>query len=188
MSSHHIIRDEQEPPVLVFQLNENWQELSELLGWSPILLINPSLKAFFDLRQTKIDGYLSSNDKDKFSDKDFEFTDSNLVETLVSWTDEKKYTAVNIFCDHKFMADIFLQLRTKDLSIPIVFFTENGKYILKPTSTFKKWYPEKFRIEILNDDINDTKNLKQDGLDYLVEKDGFVRVAIKGKMVLIREK
>ncbi len=189
MSSHHIIRDEQEPPVLVFQINNNWQELSEILGWSPILLINPILKEAFELRQTKIDGYLSeeSNSTDA-GEKDLVYKDSEFVESMLSWVDTKNCTALNIFCNDDFMMDLFLQLKSKLLLIPIIFFTENGKYILKPNSKFKKWYPEKFRLNILNEDIISIQNLKQDSGEYSVEKEGFVIIEVAGNLVLIKER
>lgn len=189
MSSHHIIRDEQEPPVLVFQLNENWQELSELLGWSPILLINPSLNEIFELRQTKIDGYLIEKNSDVvIGEKDFAYNKFSLVDSLLIWMNTKNCTALNIFCNADMMMSFFNQLENKSLVIPLIFFTEDGKFILKPTSIFRKWYPEKLRFDILNTDIKRVENLVKDEQGYRVEKDGFVKVEVKGKMVLIKEK
>lgn len=189
MSSHHIIRDEQEPPVLVFQLNNNWQDLSDLLGWSPILLISPHLEEEFVIRQTKIDGYLIIENKySDFSEKDLIYTDDFMVQSLLNWISTKMPTAVNIFCSNQFMMDLFYQLKGKDLTIPLIFFTEVGKFILMPSSRFKKWYPEKFKLDILNMDIKNTRNLKRDGERYLVQKEGFVHIEVEGDLILINEK
>jgi len=188
MSSHHIIRDEQEPPILIFQLNDNWQELSELLGWSPVVLIKPALKEQFDLRQTKIDGYLIKGDNHEISDQNFVYSDANLVDSLLGWIEKKNYTAINLFCDHISMMELFAQLRSKHLPIPLVFFTENGKYILKPGDVFKKWYPEKFKIAIVNDDLKKLINLKKGKTGYVVEKDGFAQFEVEGNVVMIKER
>lgn len=190
MSSHHIIRDEQEPPVLVFQLNNNWQELSEILGWSPILLIRPLLKETFELKQTKIDGYLYNDGekREKINRHDLIYGNSQLPSELLRWIGERNCTAINIFCDFNITIELFNQLNGDVLKIPLIFFTESGKYIMKPNSIFKKWYPEKFKVDIFNDDIKYTENLVQVEQGYLVEKDGFVRVEIEGDLILIKEK
>lgn len=189
MSSHHIIRDEQEPPVLVFQINENWDELSEILGWSPILLISPILEQAFQLRQTKIDGYLI-NRKDAVDNtgKDIIFEESNVIDSILNWINTKDCTAVNIFCDNEMMTEFYSQLKTRDFAIPILFFTEKGKFILKPNSKYRKWYPENFKIDILNEDIKVIENLKSEIDGYLVEKAGFVTIQVEGNLVLVKEK
>ncbi|WKK76355.1 hypothetical protein QYS49_03075 [Marivirga salinae] len=189
MSSHHIIRDEQEPPVLVFQLNDNWPQLSEILGWSPNLLIMPELKDIFELKQTKIDGYLIEENREvNIGEKDLVYNNSQILESLLNWISKKKYTALNIFCDDNFMMELFQQLKTLPTSIPFIFFTEKGKYILKPNANFKKWYPENFQIEIVNDDIKIIENLKREQDGYRVDKAGFVCIEVKGNLVLIKEK
>lgn len=188
MSSHHIIKDEQEPPVLVFQLNGNWEKLSELLGWSPILLINPSLKETFDIKQTKIDGYLLKGDETIVNSKHgFLYSEESLVEALSQWIDLKKCTAVNIFCHDKTMMELYTGLKKSRLSVPLIFFTETGKFILKPNSKFKKWYPEEFKIDILNEDIKSIRNLIEKDKGYYVEMAGFVTIEVEGNMVLIKE-
>lgn len=189
MSSHHIIRDEQEPPVLVFQLNDNWQELSEILGWSPILLISPFLKETFELKQTKIDGYLFNGEvSEKLNKHDLVYGNSKLHNELLKWIGERDCTAINIFCDFNITSDLFNQLNGDVLNIPLIFFTENGKYIMKPNPIFKKWYPEKFEIDIINDDIKSIENLVPYEKGYRIIKEGFVRVEIEGNLILIKEK
>lgn len=189
MSSHHIIRDEQEPPIFVFQINDNWEQLSEILGWSPILLVNPLLKDTFELRQIKVDGFLIENFTNSNFDKmNFVYQDLQLVDSLVKWIVSKKITALNIFCNNHVMMDLFQLLKNKSVNIPFIFFTENGKFILKPNSKFKKWYPEKFEIDILNEDIKIIKNLKQVKDGYSVERDGFVIIEIEGDLILLKEK
>ncbi|ADR22562.1 hypothetical protein MATR_35920 [Marivirga tractuosa] len=189
MSSHHIIRDEQEPPVLVFQINDNWEALSEILGWSPILIINPYLRETFELKQTKIDGYVIKEGEVVEPNKhDLIYNESQLHDDLLRWIRERNCTAVNIFSDFNITIDLFNQLDGDILKIPLIFFTENGKYIMKPNSSFKKWYPEGFKMDIINDDITRTENLIKLGSGYQVAKEGFVKVEIEGDLILLKER
>jgi thiamine pyrophosphokinase len=188
MSSHHIIRDEQEPPVLVFELFDNWNELSELLGWSPVLLINPDLKELFEMKQTKIDGFLANEEGNHImGNNNLVYNSSNLALTLKEWIIGKKYTGIYIFCDTDLMISLFKDIKEVKLSIPLIFFTEKGKYTLIQNSRFKKWYPKNYKIEILNDDILDVKNLKMIKNSFYLKKDGFINIEVKGDSILIKE-
>lgn len=189
MSSHHIIRDEQEPPVFVFQMHNNWQELSEILGWSPILLVDPSLKEVFDFKKTKIDGFVyGKNGLDHNDGKSFVYHEAELGKSLLNWISSKDCTAINIFCDFRVMMDLFEELKTESVIIPFVFFTESGRYIFKPNSLFKKWYPENFGIEILNDKIKKLVNLKPESNGFTVEKAGFITIEVEENLVFLKEK
>ena len=86
------------------------------------------------------------------------------------------------------MMDIFQKLYKKSLTIPFIFFTEEGKYILKPNSKFKKWYPKAFKIDIINRDIKSIENFVQDKQGYSVEKTGFAKIEVEGELILIKEK
>ena len=187
MSSHHIIRDEQEPPVLVFQLNDNWGALSEILGWFPILLIDPALAATFDLKQTKIDGFMWRGSETQFTENDLFYEKNDLGHALMDWMLKKNGDAVNIFCDQKQMMDLFSQFKASSLTFSIIFFTERGKYVLKPYSTYRKWLPKNFRLEVLRSEIKNVKNLASIGKFYQVEEDGFVKIEVLDDLVLIGE-
>lgn len=188
MSSHHIIRDEQEPPVLVFKLFNNWNELSELLGWSPVLLVDPHLKEVFELKQTKVDGFLTNaEDNHVMGDNNWVYNPSNFALTLKNWIVDKNYTGIYIFCDDGLMKGLFQDIKEVKISIPIIFFTESGKYSLIPNSKFRKWFPKNYKIDILNDDIINTKNLTREEKGFVLEQEGFINIEVKGDLILIKE-
>jgi len=61
MSSHHIIRDQQEPALLVLSLkNTSFELIEQLLEWSPTVLCTPQTFELFLSKNTKFD-YLLSN-------------------------------------------------------------------------------------------------------------------------------
>lgn len=188
MSSHHVIRDEQEPPILAFTMHDNWEELSELLGWSPILLIDPELKELFELKKTKIDGYLvKENRLNDVKGSDLYYQEDSLAESILGWIGNKDYTAVNIFCDQLVMMEVFKKLQQGHFPVPVIFFTQRGKYILKTSTKFRKWYPQDFKIDILNEDLLEIKNLIGTEGSFMVEKDGFVNIEVGGDLILIKE-
>ncbi|WKV13504.1 hypothetical protein [Marivirga harenae] len=190
MSSHHIIRDEQEPPVLVFELFDNWNEISELLAWSPILLIDPQMEEVFSSKQTKVDGFLVSQEEevDIRDAKSLVYNSSNLAWSINKWAEGKKYTAIYIFCDSDLMSKLIDDKKAVKFLIPIIFFTDNGKYTLIPNYKFRKWYPKNYKIDILNNDIVAIENLSKDGKGFYLEKDGFIKIEVEGDFILIKEK
>jgi len=188
MSSHHIIRDEQEPPVLVFEIWNNWDSLSELLGWSPLLVVEPDLENLFQARQTKIDGFLIEKSSNReFNSQDLVYSTDDLVHSLLKWISQKNYTAINIFTTELMLMEFYHKFQNENLPIPLIVFTELGKSILKPQRHFKKWYPADTKIQIMNNEIRQTKNLILEGDLFKVEKDGFVEISVGENLILIKE-
>lgn len=60
MSSHHIVRDYQEPALLILTDRYDERILDELLEWSPYVLIEISLLETIAARGTKVDAVLSN--------------------------------------------------------------------------------------------------------------------------------
>jgi thiamine pyrophosphokinase len=188
LSSHHIIRDEQEPPILVFDVYNNWQELTELLGWSPLLLIAPKLQDIFETKQINIDGYLIAEEsKEDASDQDLVYDEKQPMTGLLNWIADQDCTALNCFCKVDLMKKMFFKQLNQSLAIPFIFFTEEGKYILKPSNEFKKWYPKGFRLFVLNENLIEVQNLEAVKDGFKVVQNGFVYLKAKGDKILLGE-
>lgn len=188
MSSHHIIRDEQEPPLLVFSILHNWRHLNQLLGWSPILMVNTSLKQEFHLREIKIDGYLIlDKDTQPVSKNDLIVSEVNPLASILEWIIGKNYTALHIFCEETLMFRVLEETSSATLAIPIVFFAAEGKYILKPSRIFKKWYVKGSKLKVLNSEVLTIENLKKEQDEYCVQQDGLVKFTVSDANVLLKE-
>ena len=59
MSSHHIIRDEQEPALLLMQTHHRWDLINQLLEWSPTLIVFEQAAEEVLSRGVKVDLLLS---------------------------------------------------------------------------------------------------------------------------------
>jgi thiamine pyrophosphokinase len=65
MSSHHIVREKQEPALLVFGLNNfTDDELGQLLEWSPTLIATPPVAEQLYIYGIKIDYVITDNAAD----------------------------------------------------------------------------------------------------------------------------
>lgn len=172
MSSHHIVREKQEPALYIHHLgNFDEEYLGQLLEWSPTLLVAAgeyekaiSLGLKVDV-VFGTDEHLADQENTKWI---YAATDS--LQTVVKYLVAEKYPAVNIIGQENKFDDIadFLP------EIDIVLFTENEKsYAIKPG--FSIWKPAGaiFHIDIIS--YFETSNLKQEeNGDFVVIKDGFV--------------
>ena len=172
MSSHHIIREKQEPALYIHHFgNFDEENLGQLLEWSPTLIVaaheyekavSLGLKVdivFGDVEHLQV----QENTKAVFSPIDH-------IEPAVKYLIAEKYPAVNIISQENRFDDLAPYL----FNIGIVLFTETEKsYAVKPG--FSVWKPAGhiFRIDIIS--YFETSNLKQEeNGDFVVLKDGFV--------------
>ena len=152
MSSHHVIRDEQEPPVIILDDNFKLSVLEELLGWAPLLIISVDLLKWFQARKIKVDGVLIDTTKTESFEIDpglisYHYESNLLVEVLHSIAEEKDFTGLNIFCNQNLKNQLISQVEHGEyFKEPINIFTDNEKTIISPQKTFKKWYPKGQKI------------------------------------------
>jgi len=136
MSSHHVVREKQEPALLILELDLFDEEhLGQLLEWSPTVLVNEvsaeklhSLGIKFDVLLTQTEpAFLQDNLRIVPVEKD-------ALETGLQFLIGEKYPAVNIIADKRSMAG-FLVFADQ---ITLVIFSNNQK-IYPVGSGFNKW-------------------------------------------------
>jgi len=148
MSSHHIVREKQEPALLVLGLDSFSDELlGQLLEWSPTVIVTHLTAEKVHAYGIKIDWIISDN-IDEYLQSDVKImpvgTDS-LVEAALKYLVSHNYPAVNIITDDLQLKD-YLFFTDK---INMVIFHFNQK-IYPVTSGFSKWKPEGETIELLS--------------------------------------
>lgn len=148
MSSHHIVREKQEPALLVLGLDNFAQEmLGQLLEWSPTVITTPQTAKILSTNGVKIDWIISNgNDYTPQSDvKMMSIGDEHLTDAALEFLADNEYSAVNIITD---------QFDIKDYEhfidkINLVIFNGNKKiYAISPG--FSKWKPAGDTIELLS--------------------------------------
>ena len=172
MSSHHIVREKQEPALYIHHLGTFDEEnLGQLLEWSPTIIIAASEYEKAASLGLKVDVVVGTNENLEIQENTkFVYAPSENLQTVVKYLIAERYPAVNIISEaHRFDNLVgFLP------EINIVLFTDTEKsYAVK--SGFNVWKPAGtvFHIDIIS--YFETSNLEsKDNGDFVVIKDGFV--------------
>ncbi|RVT98167.1 thiamine diphosphokinase [Mucilaginibacter limnophilus] len=147
MSSHHVVREKQEPALLVLGMDSFDDELlGQLLEWSPTVIVTEDTAEQVHARGIKIDCIIS-NDENGELQSDIKYLpagNDTLTEAALKYLVTHNYPAVNIVTD---------ELQLKD----VIFFADKinlviynaGRKIYAVNSGFNKWKPAGEIIELL---------------------------------------
>ncbi len=172
MSSHHIVREKQEPALYIHHLGNFDEELlGQLLEWSPTLLVAASEYEKAISLGLKVDVVFGTEEDLSIQENTkLIFSPIASLPTAVKYLVSEKYPAVNIIG----LEDKFDDLVGYLNEINIVLFTPSTKsFAIK--KGFSVWKPAGtiFKIDIIS--YFETSNLKQEeNGDFVVLKDGFV--------------
>ncbi len=172
MSSHHIVKEKQEPALYIHDFNNFSDEyLGQMLEWSPTLIVASSQYEKAISLGLKVD-MVFGNDESILDQENAQFflSTGNSLPTVVKHLIVAKYPAVNIISKESKFDDLVCFLP----DINIVLFTATEKsYAVK--SGFSVWKPAGavFNIDVIS--YFETTNLKQDADGrFIVQKDGFI--------------
>lgn len=179
MSSHHIVRDDQEPALIIANGAACSQELTnQLLEWSPLVIVlDNAIERVLELG-IKVDVLLGDFDGDFDAEHyknlqyplevvyspDQEKTD---LEKAFDYLIERKIPAVNVIwatgkrADHT-ITNITNIVRYRNL-IKIVILDDHSKVFLLPQK-FEKWYPANTPISLIP--IGKVSGIKTKNLKY----------------------
>jgi thiamine pyrophosphokinase len=187
MSSHHIVREKQEPALLVLGLDGFDDELlGQLLEWSPTVITTPLTAEKLNSYGIKID-WIIADGIDEIEQSDVKLMSANnhnLAEAALKHLTAYEYPSVNIVTDELNLSDY----EPYAAQINIVIFN-NGKKIFPVSPGFSKWKPAGDIIEILGN----VKDLEITGLEkigknrYKTAKDGLFSVRFDAPFLFIAE-
>jgi thiamine pyrophosphokinase len=214
MSSHHIIRDKQEPALIIANGEAcSVDILDQLLEWSPtVIVLDGALERVISLG-IKVDVWLGDFDHTRVSDfgdyplKKVHTPDQNLtdLEKAFEYLLEEGYPAVNVVwasgkrMDHTL--NNFHSMVRYGRKLKIVFFDDySTSYLLPPT--FEKWYPAKTPISLMP--YGEAFDVKSSGLLYdlnhpvlklgtqtsssnEVREDGMVKISYESGALILME-
>ncbi|MFN8273332.1 MAG: thiamine diphosphokinase [Flavobacteriaceae bacterium] len=164
MSSHHIVRDDQEPALIIANGAECHPELlGQLLEWSPWVVVLDSAIERVLQYNIKVDVLLGDFDRDfdpsVYLDSQFPLEivhapDQNKtdLEKAFDYLIEKGFPAVNVVwatgkrADHT-MINLTTLATYRDL-LKVVIHDDHSKVHLLPRS-FKKWYPAGTKLSLI---------------------------------------
>ncbi|MET3977972.1 thiamine pyrophosphokinase [Mucilaginibacter sp. UYP25] len=187
MSSHHIVREKQEPALLLLSV-DNFEEelLGQLLEWSPTVITTPLIAEQMNSYEIKIDIIVADEiDETLQSDiKQIPQAGTSQVEAALNFLIQNEYKAVNVVADVVSFDD-FTAFAPK---INIVIYSGNQK-IYPVTPGFNKWKPAGEDIRILSI----SSNLQTSGLidngdgGFVTTSDGFISIDFDGDFLFISE-
>ncbi|MEO7213303.1 thiamine diphosphokinase [Mucilaginibacter sp.] len=187
MSSHHIVREKQEPALLALGLDTFDAELlGQLLEWSPTVITTPATAEQINAYGIKID-LIISNTVEAEMQSDVKLIAAGVgstVEAALNYLIDAGYSAVNIVTD-ELNLDEFLFYADK---INLVIFCRDKK-IFPVTSGFSKWKPAGEWVELLSV----STDVKTEGLTALGESvykttsDGFYTLQFDEPFLFVAE-
>lgn len=164
MSSHHIVKDDQEPALIIANGASCSEELlGQLLEWSPIVIVLDSAISRVMELGIKVDVLLGDFDRDFDTQyyKEIQYPleiihtpDQNKtdLEKAFDYLIERKVPAVNVVwatgkrADHT-ITNITSIVKYRDL-LKIVLFDDHSKIFLLPKK-YEKWYPAQSVISLI---------------------------------------
>ncbi|WP_207536372.1 thiamine pyrophosphokinase [Desertivirga arenae] len=186
MSSHHIVRDKQEPALLIMDLTDfDFEHLGQLLEWSPTVIASQSEYEHVDSLGIKVDAIVTSPLHTHLQESTLIIrTENNPLQDALKYLVGEQYPSVNIidasFCEKDYILYIG--------RINLVVLTPHQR-IFPVNSGFSKWKAEGEEITILHG----VKNLKTSGLikmteqKYRTEKDGFYTLTFEQPFTFVGE-
>jgi thiamine pyrophosphokinase len=187
MSSHHIVREKQEPALLVLGMDNFDDELlGQLLEWSPTLIATPMIAEKLISLGIKIDLVITDEIADGLQSdiKQLPVAGQTVITSALNYLIEKGYPAVNVVTDEFSVSD-YLPFASK---INLVIFHDRQKiYAVNPG--FNKWKPAGETIKLLSKPVE----LKITGLEkagesqYKTVVDGFFTLQFNSQFLLIAE-
>ncbi|WP_395804702.1 thiamine pyrophosphokinase [Daejeonella sp.] len=186
MSSHHIVREKQEPALLIMSLEGFESEnLGQILEWSPTLIVNEDIYELVDSMGIKIDAVLTK-DPHFYTQESTKLilSDSEPLEDALKFLDGEHYPAVNIISNEFSLKDYVLFVDDLD----IVVFIGNQK-IFPVRSGFSKWQSAGEEIKVLHEvhNLNTSGLVELDEHLFITEKDGFYALTFDQPFIFISE-
>lgn len=188
MSSHHIIREKQEPALLILSIDHFDEEyLGQLLEWSPTVIVREDIYEQIQSLGIKIDVILTKEQQSQNLQEHTKIVnlgEEDAINAALKYLVAEEYPSVNIIADH-FLAKDYLFF--VDL-IDLVVFADHKK-IFPVKSGFSKWKPAHEDIFILTE----AHPLSYSGLTALTEhhyktlKDGFYGFTFSQPFVFLGE-
>jgi thiamine pyrophosphokinase len=187
VSSHHIVREKQEPALLVLGLQSfPFELLGQLLEWNPTVITTQQTADLLNDNGIKIDWIITNDTHQPLQSdiKQMPAGNDTPAEAALKYLVTHNYPAVNIITDDLQLKD-YLFFADK---INLVIFHADQK-IYAVNSGFSKWKPAGEKIEILTPphELNYNGLELADKHSYTTTHDGFFSLQFDQPLLFIAE-
>lgn len=187
MSSHHIVKEKQEPALFILGLDGfDDEHLGQLLEWSPTLVVAQNMYQKVAAMGIKIDVVICSNQNNITFQENVKIVIANPNSTILNaglaFFIQDKYPALNLICN-TFEGSNFIDFIDKlDL---VIFVGQQKHYPIK--TGFNKWLPANTPLQVFGDVLNHSGLQKTDNQKYNTTADGFFTLNFKQPFFFIAE-
>ncbi|AFD08542.1 hypothetical protein [Solitalea canadensis] len=149
MSSHHIVREKQEPALIIMSYNDfNDEYLGQLLEWSPTVFVFENEWDLITSKGIKIDAMFAPSDN--INEELQEFTrviplQSYSIKGAIDHLISESFPSVNIIGSPDLLQEIIERVH----AIDIVLFYETHKYF-PVKEILEKWYAKGEELSVIN--------------------------------------
>ncbi len=186
MSSHHIVKEDQEPALIIEDLDGvSADQLGQLLEWSPTVIAHRDNGDAIAAQGMKVDVLFSDQPLTSFQDHTLILPLSSVfLHDALSYLISKNYPAASVVS--RTIDPIWLLEYATDINVTLL---GSGKRIFVAKSGFSKWKPKGESIYVYGDaPVVETDGLIPESSDhYLTEGDGFYTIWFEKKYGLVGE-
>jgi len=187
MSSHHIVRDDQEPALIIANgASCNMELMGQLLEWSPfVVVLDSAIERVLDLG-IKVDVLLGDFDRnfepEKYLEQQFPLEiihtpnqDKTDLEKAFDFLIERGHKAVNVIWATGKRADHTITNITNIVNykqkLKIVILDDHSKIFVLPKK-YEKWYPKETTLSLIP--IGNVTGIKTENLFYSLNNEELI--------------
>ena len=185
MSSHHIVREKQEPALLVLGMDSFDDELlGQLLEWSPTVIATQHIAEKLNSYGIKIDWIITDGGEEIQSDVKILPVNNNSLQSAMTFLTDNGYPSVNVITDGLNLDDYQPFVNKINL---VIFYSDQKIYPI--TSGFSKWKPAGDIIEILSpaNDLQTTGLTALSSKQFKTSGDGFFTIYFNNPHLFLAE-
>jgi len=180
MSSHHVVRDEQEPAVVIASLpGDIFPRLADMFEWSPIVVVLEEALPDFLQWNTKLDVVAGNTDSLKKYKEQLVFQEpykkieSNeaVLETVLEYLIKNNHRTSHVFM----LAPEPKKLQQKvGDKMELVFFDRQMKIVQSKTNMYSKWVAKGTKFKLVEGTIKHFENVLNTDNVFEAQTNGFV--------------
>lgn len=171
MSSHHIVRENQEPALIVCSYTAlDAEYFGQLLEWSPTIITHEDTVDFLLAEEVKVD-VVFGNEEKPYPQEQIKVRPlkKGFIPDALDYLVQTQYTAVNIVCDKR---DETLEAYCNLINIVVL---SNNKRYVYVRRRYEKWKEAGAAMFIVESKLKSLVGIKKIAPDtFIVEQDGFV--------------
>lgn len=208
MSSHHFVKDEQEPTLIVYSIKPHqWSIVSQLLEWSPIVIAHHTALEQIIALGHKVDIVIVNKEQYQFWSERLNYQypleievceEEFFLKSAMALTQQRGNHALNIITEDVELLSVIGEAAQWSRHFDTVIYSETQRHVLARGLQFKKWLPAFSRISIMpllegtyisteGFDTNLQEEKLGDGIELLKKIEGEVSIRANSVPFLISE-